>query len=198
MRRRNIYVTEAPADLSIASKLTNAPSLRLLPDSVYDTASLPFYHFTPLFEPDYAAIARRNDSGANRRLWMFTQVLSAMPAFALPISVCGTPSHSRLGNMRAHEREHKEDWLWVSTHSQLSQSQEGSNTCPAQRNPPPLHHVVQSSIYPLTRKRAGDLGTMGIRAWEWKTTIACFRPPTYDLGSSFMLRGHYLALLPCY
>jgi hypothetical protein len=172
VRRRNIYVRKASADLSIATKLTNAPFLRLLPDSVYDTASLPFYLFTPLFEPDYAAIARRNHSGANRRRWMFTQVLSAMPAFAHPISVCSTPNHSRLGNMRAHEREHKEDRLWVSTFRQLSQSQEGSNTdwatpdccCPSQRNQPPRHHVVSPSIYPLTRERAGDLGTMGIRA----------------------------------
>jgi hypothetical protein len=115
------------ADLSIGTKLTNAPFLRLLPDSVYDTASLPFYLFTPLFKPEYAAIARRNHSRANGRFWMSTPVLDAMPAFALPISVCSTPYHSRLGNMQVHAPEHLKEQLWASTHRQLSPSQEGSN-----------------------------------------------------------------------
>jgi hypothetical protein len=162
VRRRNIYVRKASADLSIATKLTNAPFLRLLPDSVYDTASLPFYLSTPLFEPDYAAIARRNHSGANRRRWMFTQVLSAMPAFAHPISVCSTPNHSRSGEhagARARAQRGSIVGLNIQTAVTIARRvQYGLATpdccCPSQRHQPPRHHVMPSSVYPPTRERA--------------------------------------------
>jgi hypothetical protein len=106
-------VSKVIADLSIGTKLTNAPLLRLLPDSVYDTASLPFYFCTPLFEPDYPAMASRNHRGANEGLWMSAQVLDATPAFALPISACSAPYHSRLGNLQVKERRNLEEHLWT-------------------------------------------------------------------------------------
>jgi hypothetical protein len=90
-----IYVTAR--SLIDSNKANNTLSLRLQPDSVDDTASLlPLaLHF---FNPEHAAIARRNAHRANWSFRTLAEMLCTMSAFAFPISVCSNPSRTWSGD----------------------------------------------------------------------------------------------------
>lgn len=52
-------------------------------------------------------MGRRKHHRANERGGWSVEVLNAMPAFALPISACSAPNHSRMRTMQANDRDHR-------------------------------------------------------------------------------------------